>query len=116
MVDLGGVKFKSLPQTIAWVSVNSPSSSYRVFMNIHTLLDYLGSFHLSNKDFIDEKYHATRGRFDNESTARVAASFGRELPTIFGKMDTSTTTSTSSPLSTIKSYAVFKAPETHSGL
>ena len=101
-VDLGGVKFEYLPQTIAWVTTNLPSGSYYVFIEINTLLDDLGPSCLSDKDFIDEKYHTTRGRFENESAARVAASFGRERPTIFGKMDTSTTTSASSPLPAIK--------------
>ena len=115
-VDLGGVKFQSLSQTITWVSSNLPAGSYHVFMDLNTLLDALGSSHLADKDFIDEKYHATRGKFENESTTRVVVSFGRGLPTIFGKMDSSTSSSASSPLPTVKSYAAFNAPETHSGV
>ena len=85
-------------------------------MDMNTLLDALGSSHLSDKDFLDEKYHAQKGRFENESAACVVASFGRELPTIFGKMEISSSTTASSPLSAVKSYVVFNAPETRSGL
>ena len=48
----------------------------------------------------------------------MAASFDRELPTIFGKMEssTSTYTTTSSPLPEVKSYVAFNAPEMHSGV
>ena len=67
-------------------------------MDMNTLLDALGSSHLSDKDFLDERYHAQKGRFENESAARVAASFGRELPTIFGKMESSASGTASSPL------------------
>ena len=44
-------------------------------MDMNTLLDALGSSHLLDKDFIDEKYHTQKDRFENESAARVA-SFG----------------------------------------
>ena len=55
-------------------------------MNMNTLFDDLGS---SSKDFIGEKYHAQKNRFENEPAARMVTSFGRELPTIFGKKETS---------------------------
>ena len=115
-VDLGGVKFESLPQTIAWVSANLPSGSYYVFMDLKTLLDALGSFHLSDKDVIDETYHDTRYRFENKSAAKVAAFFERDLPTILWKMDSTTTTTASSPSPSIESYAAFNAHTTHSGV
>ena len=116
VMEIGGVKFESLPQTITWVNSQLSSESYHVFMDMNTLLDALGSSHLSDKDSIDERYHAQKGRFENESAARVVASFGRELPTIFVKMETSTSTTTSSPLPAVKSYAALNAPETHSGV
>lgn len=74
---------------IVWVQSHLPSGSYHVFMDTNTLLDALGSSRLSNKDFIDETYHAQKNRFENESTARVAVFFGLELVTIFGKVETS---------------------------
>ena len=116
VVELGGVKFESPPQTIAWVKSNLPSDSYHVFMDLNTLLDALRSSHLSDKDFIDEKYHAQKDKFENESAAKVAVSFGPELPTIFGKMETSASSTASSPLPALKSYVAFNAPETHSGV
>ena len=115
-MEIGGVKFESLPQTIAWVQSNLPSNLYDVFMDINTSLDALGSSHLSDKDFIDEKYHAKRGRFENESTARVTASFGRELPTIFSKIGTSAFATVYSPLPAVNSYVAFNIPDTYSGV
>ena len=113
-VDLDGVKFQSLPQTITWISANHSSSSYHVCMDLNTLLYVLRSSHLSDEDFTDEKYYATREKLENESAARVYVSFGRDLPTIFGNMDSATSTSDSSPLPSVKSYTAFNAPETHS--
>ena len=115
-MEIDVVKFESLPQMIDWVKSQLPSGSYHVFMDMNTLSDALGSSHLSDKEFFDERYHAQKGRFENESAARVAASFDRELPTIFGKIETSTSTTTSSPLPVVKSYVAFNVPETHSGV
>ena len=84
-------------------------------MDMNTLLDALGSSHLLDKDFIDEKYHTQKDRFENESAARVA-SFGWELPTIFAKMATSTSATVSSHLPVVKSYVAFNESETHSGV
>ena len=58
VVKIDGVKFESLHQTTAWITSNLPSFSYHVFMDVNTLLDAIGSSHLFEKDFIDEKYHA----------------------------------------------------------
>lgn len=57
VVEIGGVNFKLLPQTITWVKSHLTSSSYHVFIGTNTLLYALGSSNLSDKDFIDEKYH-----------------------------------------------------------
>ena len=107
-MEIGGVKVESLPQTITWGQSHLPSSSYHVFMDMNTLLYTLGSFylsfHLSDKDFIDEKHYAQKGRFENESVARVTTSFGQELPTIFGKMKISASSTVSSSLLAVKSY------------
>ena len=50
VVEVGGVKFESLPQTIAWVNINLLSGSYHVFMDLNRLRDALASSHLSDKD------------------------------------------------------------------
>ena len=34
-----------------------------------TTTSTLGPIHLSNQDFLEEKYHASRGKFDNEIAA-----------------------------------------------
>ena len=83
-----------------------------------TLLDALGSVHLSNKDFMEEKYHASRGKFDNETAARFAASFSRELPQIFGRVESSSSiqSSSSHPLPSVKEYDNFNSPVSHSGV
>ena len=74
---------------MAWVETNLPSAAYFVFNDVITVLDSLVSSHLSDNDFIEGEYRASRGQFDNAVAARVAASFGRELPQIFGRAETS---------------------------
>ena len=89
VVDIGSVMFESVHQTTAWVTKYLPSAEYFTFNDVITLLDAFDSIHLSNRDFLEEKYHASRGKFDNEIAARVSASFGREFPTIFGRAESS---------------------------
>ena len=84
-----------------------PCSSYHVFHDPITLLDAVGASQISNKEFLDERYHASREKFGNKIAARTAASFGRKLPPLFGKVDPTATggqpTSTHPlPLITIK--------------
>ena len=99
VVVLGGVKFESLRQTTQWVRANLPSGAYHLFHDTPTLLDAFDGSHLSTKDFLDETYHVARGgHFDNASEARASASFARELPPIFGKVASSTSTSSSSTI------------------
>ena len=63
MVKIGGVKFGSLRQNTSLITSNLSSGSYHVFMDVNTLLDALSSSHLSDKDSINEKYHAQRVTF-----------------------------------------------------
>ena len=119
VVDIGGTKFESRLQAVAWVEKHLPSVAYFVFNNVVTVLDSLVSSHLSDKEFIEGEYRASRGQFDNAVTARVAASFGRELPQIFGRAETSTSGSLPSsihPLPSIKLYESFNSPGMHSGI
>ena len=115
VVVLGGVKFESLRQTTQWVRANLPSGAYHLFHDTPTLLDAFDGSHLSTKDFLDETYHAARGgHFDNASEARASASFARELPPIFGKVASSTSTSSSStihPLPSMKAYVDFNSTD-----
>ena len=102
---------------MSWIISNLSSDSHHVCMDVNILLDALGSSRLFDKNFIDEKYHAQKGKFKNETTARVAASFGRELLTVFGKVDSSVVVdNSSSPLPAIKTYSSFNAPESHLGI
>ena len=119
LVDIGGVMFDSVNQTTAWVSKYLPSAEYFTFNDVITLLDDLGSIHLSNRDFLEEKYLASRGKFNNEIAARVSASFGRELPIIVGRAESSSggvPPSSVHPLPAVKSYDAFNAPSTNSGI
>ena len=52
-IGIGGVKFQSLSQTIAWVCSDLLSTDYFVFKDIMTLLDLIGISDLSDSDFID---------------------------------------------------------------
>ena len=79
--------FEYVHQTTAWVVTHLPSSGYFTFNDVITLIDALRSIHLSNRDFLEEKHHASRGKFDNEIAGRVSASFGQEFPTIFGRVE-----------------------------
>ena len=65
---------------------NLPSATHFDFNDAINVLDVLEEIHLSDADFLQEKYHASRENFDNEVATRVVASFGRELPQIFGKV------------------------------
>ena len=59
-MEIGGVNFEAFPQAIAWVKSYLPSGSYHVIMDMNTLLDALGSSRLSDKDFLDERYHTQK--------------------------------------------------------
>ena len=68
----------------------------------------------------DENYQASRGgHFINASEARLFASFPRELPPIFVKVNSSTS-SVPSPsthvLPSTKSYELFNSSDTHSSI
>ena len=114
VVSLGGVTFEFLRQTTQLVRQYLPSG------DSPTLLDSFSSSHLTTKEFLDENYQASRGgHFNNASEARVSASFARELPPIFGKVDSSASgvpSSSSHPLPSMKTYDLFNSPETHSGI
>ena len=72
------------------------------------------SANMSDKEFLDEKYQASRGKFENETAAKVAASFNRELPSIFGRVDSSSSGGqlvSTHPLPLIKFREHFNAPD-----
>ena len=52
-IEIGGVQFQSLSQTIAWVRSDLPSNCYSVFQDIMTLLDLIGTSNFSHSDFLD---------------------------------------------------------------
>ena len=51
VIEIGGVQFQSLAQTIAWVRRELPSNAYFVFQDMMTLFDLLGTTNLSYNDF-----------------------------------------------------------------
>lgn len=115
IVNIDGVKFESLLQTTYLVTSNLPSESYHIFMYVNNLLDAHGSSYLPDKDLIDENYHAQKGKLENENEARIAASFGKELPAVFVKVDSYVAVgASSSPLPDIKMYSQFNAPQFNS--
>ena len=119
VVEIGGIIFEYIRQTTAWVVTHLPSPEYFIFNDVIIIFDALGSIHLSNRDFLEEKYHASRGKFNNEIAARVSAFFDRELLTIFGRAESTSGDVYSSsvhPLPVIKSYDTFNIPSTHSGI
>ena len=118
-VKMGGVKLESLLHTTSWVKRELPCSSYHVFHDPITLLDAVGASQMSNKEFLDERYHASRGKFGNEVAARTAASFGRELPPLFGKVEPTATggqPASTHPLPLIKLYSSFNPADQRSGV
>ena len=71
----------------------------------------------SGKEFLDEKYQASRGRFENETAVKVAASFNRELPSIFGRVDSTSSggkLASTYPFPLIKSREHFLTPANQS--
>ena len=119
VADIGGALFESVHQTTAWVTKYLPSADYFTFNDVITLLDALGLIHLSNRDFLVEKYHASRGKFDNKIAARVIASFGRKLHIMFGRAESSSDGVPSfsvHSLPAIKAYDAFNVPSTNSGI
>jgi len=100
-----------------WVHSNLTSGAYDFFYNIVTHLDALGSTHLSTQDFLHEKFHTSRGKFDNDIAAMIASSFGREIPILFGKVDSiSPPNSSIHPLPQLKNYANFSSPDSQTGI
>ena len=118
-VEIGGIRFESLPQTTTWVRSHLLSGAYFLFMDVPILLDIVTSSNMSDKEFLDEKYQASRGRFENETVAKIAASFNRELPSIFGRVDSTSSggqLASTHPLPLIKLRESFNAPDNQSGI
>ena len=118
-IEIGGVHFQSLSQTIAWVRTSLPSNAYFVFQDIMTLLDLIGTSNLSDNDFLDGQYKANRANFVNASAARCAASFGRGFSTLFGRVEPSSSggqLASTHPLPSINNYKNFNAPDNLSGV
>ena len=73
-------------------------------------LDALGSIHLSDVDFLQEKYNASLDKFDNKVAARVAAIFGWAKPSS-GKQIFSL-----HPLPSVKYYDSSNSPLIHASV
>ena len=84
-----------------------------------TLLDLIGTFNLIDNEFLDEKYEASQANFVNDSAAWCAASFGRELSTLFGRVGLSSSgghLASTHPLPFINNYKSFNIPDNLSGV
>ena len=99
---------------------NLPLGTYHLFQDYPTLLDSFSESHLFIKEFLNNNNHASRGdHFNNSSEAQVFASFARELPPIFGKVDSSVLgvpLSSTQSLPSMKTDELFNSPDTHSGI
>ena len=91
MLDLGGEKFESLPQTVFWVRREPVFNSYYLFLDAISMLAFIEASNLSDNDFVDNQYRVARANFVNDRATRLSASFGRELPTLFCRAKPSAT-------------------------
>ena len=113
------MQFQSLSQTIAWMRSDLPSNYYFVFQDIMTLLDLIGTSNLSDSNFFNRQYKTSQANFDNDSTAWVAASFGRKFPTLSGRVEPSSIggqLASTHPLPSINHYKSSNAPDNLSGV
>ena len=86
-------------------------------MDVSILLDMVTSSNFFDKEFLDEKYQDSQGIFENETAAKVATSFNRELPSIFGRVYSSSSCGqlvSTHPLPLIKLRKQFNAPDNQS--
>ena len=84
-----------------------------------TFLDLIGTSNLIDNEFIGGKYKVNRANFVNDSAARRDASFGRELPTVFGRLEQSSSgeqLASTDHLPSINNYKRFNAPNNLSGV
>ena len=119
VVEIVGVYFQSLARTTSWVKNELSSNAYFVFQDVITLLDLIGTSNLSDGSFLDGQYKTSRANYVNDSVARCAASFGRELPTLFGRVEPSSASgylASTYPLPSIHDYKRFNAPDNLPGV
>ena len=68
-VEIGGVHFQSLAYTTSWAKNELSFNDYSVFQDVITLLDLIGNSNLSDNDFLDGKYKASRANYVNDLVA-----------------------------------------------
>lgn len=120
VVNLGGEKFESIPQTISLVRRELFYNANYLSLDSISLLDFIGASNLPDNDFADKKYRgAARANFVNDRDTRLSASFGRELQTLFGRVEPSATggqPASTHPLPLIMLYTSFNSPDNKSGV
>lgn len=82
-------------------------------------MDLIDTSNLSDSDFLDGKYKASRANFVNDFAAQCTPSFGRELLTLFDRAEPSLSGSqlaSTHPLPSINHYKSFNAPNNLSGV
>ena len=119
VVETGDMHFQSLVQTTARSKNElSPNASF-FFKDIITLLNQIGTSIFSDGYFLDGQYNDSQANFVNGSATRCEASFGRELPTLFGRVEPSSVGvqfAPTHPLPSIHDYKRFNAPDNLSGV
>ena len=74
---------------------------------------------MSDNDFADIQSYTARANFVNNRATRLSALFGRELPTLFGRVEPSATggrPASTHPLPLIKLYVIFNSSDNKSGV
>jgi len=65
LVEIGGVRFESLPKPTAWVRTYLLSGAEYLLLDAPILLDMVTSSNMSDKEFLEEKFQASRDCFIN---------------------------------------------------
>ena len=117
-MEIGGVRFESLPKPTAWVRTHLLSGAEYLFLDAPILLDMVTSSNMSDKEFLEEKCQASRGKFENETAAKVDTSFNRHSPSIFDRVDSTLSGHLVSthPLPLVKLREHFNAPDNQYGV
>ena len=117
-MEIGGVRFESLPKPTAWVGTHLLSGAEYLFLDAPILLDMVTSSNMSDKEFLEEKCQASRGKFENETAAKVDTSFNRDFPSIFDRVDSTLSGHLVSthPLPLVKLREHFNTPDNQYGV
>jgi len=83
-VEMGGISFRSLHDTEAWVVQNIDPGDFFVFSDAHALLNVGMEEASTNTEVLTFEAAATKSGYTSSTEALVSASFKLELPPFFG--------------------------------